>query len=49
MDWQRWVSENEMHLESPHESFMEDTMLSKDYGNMAVKGILSLFLDGFQA
>lgn len=28
-----------MHLESPHESFMEDTMLSKDYENMTVKGI----------
>lgn len=27
-----------MHLESPHESLMEDTMLSKDYENMAVKG-----------
>lgn len=28
-----------MHLEFPHESFMEDTMLSKDYENMAAEGI----------
>jgi hypothetical protein len=32
------LSENKVYLESSHESFMEDTMLSKDCENVTVQG-----------